>query len=330
MKKLLLYFSLFIFNFSPCSAQDTLFLRNGNKLGVSVISYGSEIVYTIPPNDKQLSISSSKVSSIKYKDGFIYKNNNASYDISTIKFKPYMVVSAGGSVPIFTGYGGNSYSTDQFGYGYSGYAYNGSVFSATAGLSISKGWELTGMFSYIRNGFNATAVMQETAVLFVDYYYSYTNLNLENANAIGSYNYVNYSGLLGFTKSWKNKYFTIGISLMGGEFISTMPALYGTTTNVIYNSQGTYSSTNCSFTMSAETQKNLVIETGLHLDVNITHHIFVRGLAELLFSDITHGGPYQVTVGNITYAGEYSSIDSRNTNLFVGLFNATAGLGYKF
>jgi hypothetical protein len=73
MKKLFLYFSLFIFSLSLCDAQDTLSLKNSRKLAVKVYSAsGDEVIYTLPPDEKQHYISQSQIYFIKYADGYRY------------------------------------------------------------------------------------------------------------------------------------------------------------------------------------------------------------------------------------------------------------------
>ncbi len=73
MKKYLLYFSLLVFHFSLCKAQDTLVYKTGEKVGVKVISInGGKVIYTLPPDEKQLSVNQAKLYYVKYKDGSRY------------------------------------------------------------------------------------------------------------------------------------------------------------------------------------------------------------------------------------------------------------------
>lgn len=78
-----IYFSLFIFHSSLCLAQDTLVLKNGQKMGVKVISVVDRIQYSIPPDTKQLSIGFSNVNYIKYKDGSVYHVEQAVEDVQS-------------------------------------------------------------------------------------------------------------------------------------------------------------------------------------------------------------------------------------------------------
>ncbi len=71
--KYLLYFSLLVFHFSLCKAQDTLVYKTGEKVGVKVISInGGKVIYTLPPDEKQLSVNQAKLYYVKYKDGSRY------------------------------------------------------------------------------------------------------------------------------------------------------------------------------------------------------------------------------------------------------------------
>ncbi len=91
MKKLLVCFSFLVFHFSFMQGQDTLVLIAGEKLPVKVISLeGPWVVYTIPQNDKQQSISQSKLEYIKYKDGSRYTISQMSIEnnVSSIEQKP--------------------------------------------------------------------------------------------------------------------------------------------------------------------------------------------------------------------------------------------------
>jgi hypothetical protein len=73
MKKLVIHFSLCLFSFALCKAQDTLVFKNGDKLGVKIsVVLNDAVEYTLPPDEKQFSISLAKLDYIKYKDGSKY------------------------------------------------------------------------------------------------------------------------------------------------------------------------------------------------------------------------------------------------------------------
>jgi hypothetical protein len=75
MKKLFIYFSLFIFSFSLCSAQDTIVLKNGSKMAVKIVSVGDFVVFNQPPNQQDQRMDNSKIYYIKYADGSKYTIN---------------------------------------------------------------------------------------------------------------------------------------------------------------------------------------------------------------------------------------------------------------
>jgi hypothetical protein len=332
MKITLLYFSLFVFHSSLCVAQDTLVLKNGQKMAVKVIYVAPDIIYSIPPSDKQKLMWRSKVSYIKYSGGSIYTINTNANDSAWRKWKPYILVSGGLNKPwSFSGYGASSYYSNYDGYGYSGYASNGSDFSLTGGIKNYRGWELTGSFSYIRNQLDASGYMTET---IADFFLSPNNIgHLNNVNAIGSYYYNNYALLAGITKSWgRAPNVSFGISLLFGDFITYTPALYGIASGYSYNGTNSVSDY---FNMNSETQGNFIAEFGLHLDIPIEKHFFLRFLAEFQFSGLKNGGGYQyvdITSGNTIYSGTYSGGANgfNYSSFFVGLTDLTAGVGYKF
>ena len=340
MKKLLIYFSLLILNSAFCKAQDTLVLRNGQKMGVKVILVDNRITYSIPPADKQISISISKIRRIKYGDGTAFTNGDST-DADKVKFcNPYIIFSGGSSIPIGNN-GEHSYynlddETGDYSYYYSGYEDNGSIFSVTGGMNFYKGWSLTGMFSYVRNKFDASGFMTEKAGFFIDTSNLTTTnlaafLPITSVSAIGTYYSSNYSCLLGMSRDWQYKYGSIGFSVMVGPLIHETPALHGVAT---YEPAHSNTISYYYLNLNAETQSSFDFVIGLHGDINITHHIFIRGLVEIHISDITSiGGAYQVvnmTTGNTFYSGSFANASYAPTLLSEAMLNVTAGVGYKF
>lgn len=335
MKKLLTVILFITLQFSFCLAQDTLVLRNGQRICVNVISVTDKVNYSIPPDDKQISIGISNITYIKYKSGFIYtlnrnidtnKINNSRIKLS----KPYFVISGGASVPFGGGYNGNTYAvqdptTGIYSYNYVGYANTGSVFSAITGVNIYAGWGLEGNFSFIRNQFDASGFMSEMASLSIDnnkggtWALLFSPIN--NVTVYGSYYYNNYSCLFGITKDWDSKFGGIGFSLLMGALINEVPALHGI---AMYQNGLSYY-----LNVSSETQRNFAIELGIHGDINITNRFFLLGLMELQFSEINYDESYQIvdmTNGNTINSGSFMNIPKFGLNVF----NATLGVGYKF
>jgi hypothetical protein len=73
MQKIVLYFSLFIFHFSLCFAQDTLVYKTGEKVAVKVFYVnGDKVIYTFPPGKKQEIVKLSELDYLKYEDGNKY------------------------------------------------------------------------------------------------------------------------------------------------------------------------------------------------------------------------------------------------------------------
>ncbi len=73
MKKYLLFFSLFVFHFSFCTAQDTLVFKTGDKVAVKIIYVGEQqVLYTIPKEERQLWVMSKELNVVKYADGKSY------------------------------------------------------------------------------------------------------------------------------------------------------------------------------------------------------------------------------------------------------------------
>lgn len=323
-------------------AQDTLVLKNGEKMVVKVVSVDEKINYLLPPDNKQMSVRLSKVRRIKYEDGTRFTNNDDgskftnNRDTARKKWKPYILVSGGVSMPwAFSGYGATGFYSSYDGYGYSGYANNGSDFSLTYGLKNHRGFEFTGMFSYIRNEFDASGVMTETIANFLGGNgFILPSQNGNNVSAIGTYYYKNYSILAGISKSWGTKNVSAGFSIMLGDFITVEPAMQGiATNNPAYNGQ---TSPSYYFNMNSETENNSDFVVSLHIDASITKHFFLRLLAEFQLSGLTNGGSYQIVdaaTGSILNSGSYPSNNLPswvNSNLFVGLTDLTAGIGYKF
>lgn len=359
MKKLFIYFSLFIVHSSFAQTQDTIVLRNGQKMAVHVLfigyfsepqdtlvlrnqpanvtSIGYRIFYRISPDTQKMSIRFSKVMYIKYKNGSIYTIHTEprDRDKTRVKIEPYLVVSAGTSHPwTFSGYGANTYNNNpEDGYGYSGYAYNGTDFSLSGGISIIRGWSVIGMFSYIRNQFDASGIMDETVA---DFYLNGNGvISINNINAIGNYYYTNYSFLAGINKDWAwHKKVGLGIGIMFGDFITRTPALHGLATGFAMDGYNiTQTPASDYFNMNSEKQTNGVTELNFHMNVFVTPHIFIRAQVEFQLTGITNGGGYQivdVNSGNTVYSGYYSGSDLNSSGFFVGLTDATVGVGYRF
>ncbi len=288
-------------------------------MGVKIISVGNKIQYCPAKNDT-VSIKFTKVDHIKYKDGSIYTIRTNS-DTTRGKVKPYILVSGGVCLPSNTGYGGSSYLSESYDEGNtSGYAISGSIFSVTAGVTFPSGWEITGMFSNFRNQFNATSLMSEASIFSV--YYS-SNLN----GTGGNYYYNNYTYLLGVSKSTRGNFVKVGFSLLLGALITTIPTMHATGVyylNWPYGGQTVY---NSNITMNSDVQADFMLDIGFHCDVNITKHVFLRGLTEIQISDLSPSGVYEaqdMSTGNIVGSGYY-----KIPGFSVLLFNATLGIGYR-
>jgi hypothetical protein len=338
MKKQLIYFSFLLLSPSFSFAQDTLVLRDGKKMAVQVTFVGYKIFYCIPPSDQKMAIGFSKVEYIKYKDGYIYSINtrklNENDTIPLVKLEPYLLVAAGTSNPwTFSGYGADSYYNGYDGYGYSGYALDGSDFSFTGGVNIIRGWGVIGMFSYIRNQFDASGIMNET----VNNFFINDNdiISINNVDAIGNYYYTNYSLLLGINKDWLwHKRVGFGLGLLFGKFITHTPALHGTATGFAMDGNNiTQTPATDYFNMNSEVQTNSVTEMNFHINAFITHHIFIRAMLEFQLTGLANSGGYQIVdipSGNTLYSGSYMGSSYRYSGFFVGLTDVTLGVGYRF
>jgi hypothetical protein len=305
---------------SICWAQDTLVLRNGQKISVKVISVNIDVVYFIPPDVKKKSIRYSKVRYIKYGDGAIYTNKD------TVKAKPYILISGGKSIP-FSGYGRDYYNSDLGEYIYSGYASDGFVLSLLGGLKFNSGWEISAMFSYCQNEFNATGFMNESAAIFMDNYMKINGnfINSVNTTMYGTYYYNNYSCLVGITKDWEKGPICFGLDLMGGELISIEPYLHGIATLPGYNSYY--------LNVNSDQKESFNLGIGVHLDVKIFHKLFVRGIFDIQYASPAHSANYQfvdMTNGNVVYSGTLSDGGYHSTKLSTGIVNASLGIGYAF
>jgi hypothetical protein len=339
MKKLLLYSSLLVLSSSLCKAQDTLVLRNGQKMVVKIISVGNRISYSIPPDDRQMSVGLSKVRRIKYGDGTGFtnnddhRNNNHSRE-DTIKLKPYIVFSGGFADPwTFSGYGASSYYSSYDGYGYSGYAINGFVVSVMGGISLSNsGWELTGSVAYIRNEFNASGIMSETIANFGQWgNFGVYGDDEDFVNPIGTYYYTNTLIMAGVTKNWGKRKAHFSLSFLVGDMITYMPAMKG----IIQLSSNYTATTPYYFEMNSLMQNNGIFQLGINEEYDITKKIFIRGSLEFELSGLDNHGGFQYTDmnGNVVHSGnynDYSTVPWGYSNFFVGLTNLTAGIGFKF
>jgi hypothetical protein len=301
---------------------DTIVLRHGPKMGVKIISFGDKIVYTLPQNSTEYFIWRSHIKYIKYADGAIYTVAGAR-DSAIGSHKFYISITGGVNMPFFQGYGGNSYNDDDVEYAYSGYAYNGSAFCATSGFKFYSGWEITGKFSYLQNGFDPNGVYDETYDIFIRNtlpgglaYYP-----MPGGSISGNYSYSNYAILAGFTKNTEDKYGGFGFNILAGQLITYRPAVYGTSGN------------NYTMNLLAETHSNFIVDLGMHLDAKIVKHIFFRASLDLLLSGVTNGGTYQLvdnSTGKVIYSNNYSGNSNYPSFYNIDLITATLGLGYEF
>ena len=347
MKNLLIYFSFFIFSFSLCSAQDTIVLNNGERMGVKISAFkNDEIIYTQPPSEILMALYTYQVNYIKYANGAIYtitrsrvatasKHDSSAYEW---KLTPYVLVSGGTCSPFPIGYGVSSYAvqddaTGNWSFNDAGYAKSGTALSVTAGLIIYKGWEMTGMFSCIQNGIDGNGYMTKTAALLIDSpnpwssAYSPTFMPITNVSTSGTYSYTNYSILYGITKSWEGRSIRFGISCMIGDLINKTPAMTGTATYQT-GQNGVYTYNYYTMQLNAHSMQNFAFEMGMHLDIKITKHLFLRGLLEYEYSTYSTGSSYQLV--DMNSGNTFTSGTFYGNNLVIALFNATAGLGYKF
>jgi len=345
MKKLIPFF-IFIICCTPfCRAQDTLYLRDGSKMGVKIISADEQIVYSIPPSDSQRSISPSKVNYIKYKDGVRYTLSGRADTISEYKknvsgvkivCKPYLLVSGGGSLPFYD-YGTDVYGTQYVGYDeyqYQGYASHGYTVSLTGGLVFNQGWEVTGKFSYFNHGFDATGYMNQNAAFYLQNTYTNNgneNILVNNVNAVGTYNYTITSALIGVTKSWQSGTVSFGISMMIGEMTSEIPAVQG----IAQTDVGGSNNENCNLYIGSNQDIGFDFEMGAHMDVKISHRFFIRAMADIEMSRAVINSGYQLTdmSGNVLVTGNlgtlpYSGGDSI-AGFGIGIANLTLGVGYE-
>ncbi len=358
MKKLFLYFSfarrssfllaaagLFIFHSSFAQTHDTLFYKDGFKRAVQIIEVGREISYKVPPSDTIWTVERSRINYIKYENGVYSVDQPKTYDNTTPwgheflkQMHPYILISVGASYPFPYGYGDNSFANQNDAGNWSfndvGYATGGSIYSVTTGLILYKGWEITGEFSRIQNGIDANGYINKPASLFLGTRNGWAGASdpvfmpITNVNVIGSYKYNNYALLFGIGKNWESRRFGFGFSIMIGSFITQIPAMHGIATYNTYQ-YGTITSTTYYFlNTNSPSQKNFDFQLGMHLDIKITHHIFLRGLMEFQNSNYGTGGDYELTDmnnGSIFKSGEYYG-----NSLVIAIFNFTAGLGYKF
>jgi len=322
----LFYFSFLIFHSSLSFSQDTLVLRNGQKMGVKVIFLGYKLFYSIPSSEQKMSIGYSKVMYIKYGNGNIYTINTKERnpkDTIPVKLEPYILFSGGGSAPDPNGYGGSIFKFDPI---YSGYALGGYSTSVTGGFNFAMGWELTGQFSYMRNAIDATGFLNETTDMFINPIESPSyNNNISNPTAIGTYYYNNYSALLGISRNYGDKVVSMGFSLMFGDLVTSLSTIHGVTSNDLYF-----------LNLDAETHSDFAWEVGMHMDIKIAHHFFIRGMIDIQISSMTNGGGFQVgdlATGNTIYSGSYSGAVNTNnypSSFDIDLYNLRLGLGYKF
>jgi hypothetical protein len=76
MKRALLYFLLFTFQYALGQAADTIVYKTGDKLAVKIhIVDGEHVSYYIPPGEQLFSISQAKVADIKFADGTKYSTS---------------------------------------------------------------------------------------------------------------------------------------------------------------------------------------------------------------------------------------------------------------
>ena len=79
---------------------------------------------------------------------------------------------------------------------------------------------------------------------------------------------------------------------------------------------------------NSSTQSNFDFEINMHLDIKISHHIFLRGLIEFQNSSYSTGGAYQLV--DINNGSTFKSGGYYGNSLDIAIFNATLGVGYKF
>lgn len=324
MKKLLIYFSLLVLSSLLCQAQDTLVLRDGQKMVVKIISFTNKVVYSVPPSDKEIAISQSKIEYIKYSDGTKFTIYHAS---ESIHKEPYIVMSAGYVQPsTSSGFGASTYNPDpEYRYAYSGYANTGEDVSLTGGFKISNnGWELTGMVSYIRNGINATGVLNET---MADFYLAIPNVY--NLTAVGNYYYSNIPVLVGFTKNWGGNVVRVGMHMLGGVLITHTPGMTGDFTTFPYTA-GNYT-VPYSFSLKSQTQANVIFDMGFNLDITLSKQIFLRTGIDFELSGLDNHGEYEIqnlANGNVT-SGTYKGSTNNPSSFLLRQINLSLGLGYK-
>jgi hypothetical protein len=333
MKKSLIYFSLFILHFSFCFAQDTLVLKTGQKISVKVISVVNEVVYSLPPDNKPISMNSSKVSYIKYSDGTIYHTDSFTSreeekNSFQKKITPYLVVSWGVCQPFFS-YGGSSYTTDYEEFEYSGYASGGTIYSLTAGIITLHGWEVTFMYSDYKLGFNSTGFLTENAAISLNnrILNDGSPAEVENAYTKNKYSINNSGWLIGISKNWGTPKLYYGLSMMAGQLITNLPALQG------YCNMDANGLTPEVYTLNTASYQNTSFdfELGMHVTIKITHHIILRGDANIQISGSDMGTQFQFLNqdGKNMLSGSFGVTDEP-TSVSVGLANATIGIGYQF
>ena len=329
MKKFLIYFSFLLLHSSFCFAQDTLVLKNGQKMNVTIISVTDKIRYTIPKGDN-MSIRFSKVEYIKYKDGSTY-NIKTNSDTTKMNWKPYIVVGGGICMPLFN-YAANQNTTDVSATGFQGYANTGPATSVTIGFKRGNGWDLMGTFSYGRNAFNAEGIVNESLYSFIN------GNNFTTINTVGNYYYSNYSFLVGFSKNAKYKYGEIGFIFMLGDIITQVPAINGIVTNYYTSNSFTgyygsiLSNPGYSYNMNIGNLNNFVLDIGFHGDVKLSKYFFIRISSEFELTEMLMNGTYQITdpkTGTVIQSGAYTGNESYPSTMFKGLWNITAGIGYK-
>ncbi len=110
MRKFLFIFSLFIFIFSFCKAQDTLVYMSGEKVAVKVVSVDKlNVYYSIPPNENTSFVAKSQLEYVKYANGLVYSiqkkailHKNDSLNVNRVKGQLIINIGVGYS-PEFAG-----------------------------------------------------------------------------------------------------------------------------------------------------------------------------------------------------------------------------------
>jgi hypothetical protein len=319
MKKPILYFLLFIFHFTFCKAQDTVFFKNGEKKIVKIISVDYKIHYTDSIGN-QYTYNNEDVKYIHYSDGAFFTGPVSPTPLEQEKLPFVNLAFNVGYSDLIGGYG--STFNDPYDNEYCGFA-NGSV---TANLTLNlrlglRGWSFTVMSDYIRNAFNANGLLNEygDGTVYSD---------------AGNYTYNHFAFMGGFTKTWyassKKSYF--GIRFLAGIFCFNFPELSGTCESYVWNPNTQQDGfILCNWNIDHQIITETVYQIGFTFGQYLTRNWNLFESGDLLFGTEEDIGQPSIQITcppNETLVGYGPG--SPNPAPYLAMFNFTAGIAYTF